>query len=59
MNGHFYKKSVYPIDPKVHPSSNLDVQMTYFVPASGTAEINWVDATGKSQLAQRLYFAVR
>ena len=59
MNGHFYKKSVKSIDPKVHPFANLDIQMTYFVAASGTAEIDWVDSAGKSQLAQRLYFAVR
>ncbi len=59
MNGHFYYRSVNSIDPKSHPFSNGDVQMTYFVATEGTAELDWVDASGKSQLAQRLYFAVR
>ncbi|MBV9615323.1 MAG: hypothetical protein JO031_07705 [Ktedonobacteraceae bacterium] len=59
MNGHFYQRSVEPINPKLHPSANVDLQMTYFVAAEGTVEIDWMDAGRTSQLAQRLYFAVR
>lgn len=61
MNGQYYTKtqSDNPIDPKAGATSNGSVTMTYYVAATGIAEVYWVGKGENPALGWKLFFSVR
>lgn len=61
MNGQYYTSTLNdkPLDPKKDAMQKGSVQITYYVPATGIAEVYWVGQGENPQLGLKLYFSVR